>query len=138
MSERERRSQGGFLARQTARRPLLPFREVYESGDFRAVRDEIWEIRGLAASVRQQVVGLLSAQGMSTRAIAPVAGVSFQQVAKIAARQVSPDATPEPAIDFTTGEVLTDQRGGIGSLSAPRRLHVCEESRQECKEACPL
>lgn len=89
----------------------------------------------LAADVRRQLVGLLSAEGMSTRAIAPTVGTSFQQVAKDTARQVSheatpdaqqvlPEVTPEPAptstyrkakwperqpverIDMETGEVL--------------------------------
>lgn len=77
---------------------------------------EFHPAEGLAASVRQQIVGLLTAQGMSTRAIAPVAGVSFQQVAKITSKHVSPDATPAgfvpEVIDFATGEVLADQRGG--------------------------
>jgi hypothetical protein len=48
---------------------------------------------GLAASVRQQVVGLLSAQGMSTRAIAPVVGVGQSQVRRDA--QVSRDGSPD-------------------------------------------
>ncbi len=71
---------------------------------------ELKPAEGLAADVRHQLVGMLSAQGMSTRAIAPVVGVTFQQVAKIQT-QVSHEATPEPEspaerIDPRTGEVV--------------------------------
>jgi hypothetical protein len=55
---------------------------------------------GLAASVRQQVVGLLSAQGMSVRAIAPVVGLGKSQVSEIRS-QVSGHRTPE------TGRIAT-------------------------------
>lgn len=43
---------------------------------------ELKPSEGLAADVRRQLVGMLSAQGMSTRAIAPTVGVSQQAVAK--------------------------------------------------------
>lgn len=77
----------------------------------------------IAAEVRRELVGLLSARGMSTRAIAPTVGVSHAQIA--VDRQVSSDLTPvrnrtpdpgptvydlhDPSferIDLTTGEVL--------------------------------
>ena len=35
-----------------------------------------------AAPIRQQLGGKLSSEGMSTRAIAPIVGTSFQQVVK--------------------------------------------------------
>ena len=45
---------------------------------------------------------------MSTRAIAPVVGVSGQRVRQIVA-EVASDLPPDPeAIDYTTGEVLTE------------------------------
>lgn len=77
----------------------------------------------IAAEVRRELVGLLSARGMSTRAIAPTVGVSHAQIA--VDRQVSSDLTPvrnrtpdpgptvydlhDPSferIDPATGEVL--------------------------------
>lgn len=60
---------------------------------------------GVAAEARRQLVGMLSAQGMSTRAIAPTVGVSNFTVSKD--RQVLDDLTPEPEhIDHETGEIL--------------------------------
>ena len=65
---------------------------------------------GLAAEVRRQLVGMLTAAGMSTRAIAPTLGVTKSQVS----RDGTPDPGPtvhdlyDPAfehIDLTTGEV---------------------------------
>lgn len=49
----------------------------------------------LPREIRQPVVQALKAAGMSTRAIAPIVGVSFQQASKDT--QVSPQATPEPS-----------------------------------------
>ena len=51
----------------------------------------------LATEVRRELVSLLSAQGMSTRAIAPVVGVTHKTI--ILDRQVVPEVTPdrEPA-----------------------------------------
>lgn len=65
---------------------------------------ELKPSEGLAADVRRQLVGMLSAQGMSTRAIAPTVGVSKAQVS-IDQRQVSSDWTPE-RINPATGEVV--------------------------------
>lgn len=50
----------------------------------------------LATEVRRELVSLLSAQGMSTRAIAPVVGVTQSAVVKDRARQVIPAESPEP------------------------------------------
>lgn len=79
----------------------------------------------LAAEVRRELVGLLSARGMSVRAIAPTLGVTKSQVSRDGTpAQDRTDWTPEDhaeqddldatddLIDFATGEVLTDQRGG--------------------------
>lgn len=67
---------------------------------------ELQPPHSLAAEVRRELVGLLSARGMSTRAIAPVAGVTHKTV--ILDRQVVPDVPPETSdrIDLVTGEVL--------------------------------
>lgn len=53
----------------------------------------------LARDERQEMVKVLSAEGMSTRAIAPIVGTSYQQVSKDRRAQVSPEATPEPKSD---------------------------------------
>lgn len=100
----------------------------------------------LAASVRQQIVGLLSAQGMSTRAIAPVVGVSPRQAAYDRSAGVQPlHTSPETGrittadgvviaevehIDLATGEVTSTahrslplapavERGGTESPAVP-------------------
>ena len=70
---------------------------------------ELKPSEGVAADVRRQLVGMLSAQGMSTRAIAPTVGVSYDTVHKDQRRQVSDDLTPEPEperINPATGEVV--------------------------------
>lgn len=63
----------------------------------------------LPREIRQPVVHQLSEAGMSTRAIAPIVGVSFQQASKD--RQVSLLATPAPA--------LSDMPGPITKLTGP-------------------
>jgi len=73
---------------------------------------ELKPSEGLAADVRRQLVGMLSAQGMSTRAIAPVVGVTFQQVAKVQT-QVSHEATPEA--ESPVDRVLADAETRPGS-----------------------
>lgn len=95
---------------------------------------ELKPSEGIAAEVRRELVGLLSARGMSTRAIAPAVGVSPRQAAYDRSAGVhSLHTSPEPeAIDFTTGEVLTDQRGGI---EPPSSSHDVEE--QESGEGSP-
>lgn len=71
---------------------------------------------GLAASVRQQVVGLLSAQGMSTRAIAPVVGVSHVQVSNDRRAGVKDVYTSPERIDHATGEVIAEQSASVTGL----------------------
>lgn len=68
---------------------------------------ELKPSEGLAADVRRQLVGMLSAQGMSTRAIAPTVGVHDSRVRQIK-REVGNNYPPAPAevIDPATGEVL--------------------------------
>lgn len=63
----------------------------------------------LARDDRQALVGYLAGEGMSTRAIAPIVGVTQQQVQRDV-RQVTPDVSPAPVeyVDTTTGEV-TDE-----------------------------
>lgn len=72
---------------------------------------ELKPSEGLAADVRRQLVGMLSAQGMSTRAIAPTVGASRMAVhrdlvAGVTERDTSP-AAPE-SLDEYCGRVLAD------------------------------
>ena len=68
---------------------------------------ELKPSEGLAADVRRQLVGMLSAQGMSTRAIAPTVGVSPRQAAYDKAGVQSLHTSPEPErINPATGEVV--------------------------------
>lgn len=73
------------------------------------------QTRDLSAPIRRELVGYLSASGMSTRAIAPTMGVSQQAAHKMVgrAREVTtPVVTSEPApidlatVDMTTGEIV--------------------------------
>lgn len=89
---------------------------------------------GLAASIRQQVVGLLSAQGMSTRAIAPVVGVSHMQVSNDRRAGVKDLYTSPERIDFATGEVITDVRGGT---VPPSPAHDVEEQDTDDSQPSP-
>jgi hypothetical protein len=59
----------------------------------------------LTPDLRRPVVRELKAVGMSTRAIAPIVGTSFQQVATDAT-QVSHDPTPDATVNVETGEVI--------------------------------
>ncbi len=64
---------------------------------------------GIAAEVRRQLVGMLSAQGMSPRAIAPTVGVTRQRVSQIRTEveQGASGLHPEAErIDRVTGEVV--------------------------------
>lgn len=67
----------------------------------------------LARAERQDMVRMLSDEGMSTRAIAPIVGVQQPAVVKDLAksRQVIPAESPEPApanVDPETGEILDE------------------------------
>jgi hypothetical protein len=54
----------------------------------------------IAAPIRRELVSTLSAEGMSTRAIAPAVGVSRQQIVNDRrASEVSTNLTPAPAAD---------------------------------------
>lgn len=78
----------------------------YESWESYAAA-ELRPSDGLAVEVRRELVGLLSARGMSSRAIAPVAGVNDSRVRQIV-RKVGSDYPPEPAerINPVTGEIV--------------------------------
>lgn len=84
---------------------------------------ELQPSEGLAADVRRQLVGMLSAQGMGSRSIAPVVGITDRGVRKSIAAQVGTEFPPdEPEsldalreltqvgsaeqIDSLTGEVI--------------------------------
>ena len=66
----------------------------------------------LAVEVRRELVGLLSAQGMSTRAIAPAVGASQQVVHndRKVTKSLSPTPTPLPPANRETGEILDGPR----------------------------
>ena len=70
------------------------------------------QTRDLSAPIRRELVGYLSASGMSTRAIAPAVGVSPRQAAYDKASGVQSLHTSEPAptdlatVDMTTGEIV--------------------------------
>lgn len=61
----------------------------------------------LARGERQEMVSLLSAEGMSTRAIAPIVGsthATVQQDIKAAGRNLPPE--PDESVDTETGEII--------------------------------
>lgn len=61
---------------------------------------------GIGAEVRRELVGLLSARGMSTRAIAPTVGAPRETVRRDALK-VTHFGSPEPErIDPVTGEIM--------------------------------
>ena len=55
---------------------------------------------------RQEIVGYLAGEGMSTRAIAPIVGASHMQVARDVAAVTN--VTPAPLVNAVTGEVSDD------------------------------
>ena len=70
---------------------------------------ELKPAEGLAADVRRQLVGMLSAAGMSTRAIAPTVGASRMAVHRDLVAGVTERDTPPAAperINPATGEVV--------------------------------
>ena len=71
---------------------------------------ELKPSEGIAADVRRQLVGVLSAEGMSTRAIAPVVGVSDATAWRDSQVLHDEAPAPEPAaperIDPVTGEAV--------------------------------
>jgi len=79
---------------------------------------------------RQELVGYLAGEGMSTRAIAPIVGVSDVQVHRDIHAQVLPHVAPAPAtpvdlaaVDMTTGEIhepVTGLDGKTYSRPEPR------------------
>ena len=71
-------------------------------------------LAGLDASARRVAVHELSALGMSTRAIAPVVGVSQQHVSRDL-RQVTPQVSPEP-------EPLDVEHTGPESAPTPAKI----------------
>ena len=71
---------------------------------------ELRPAEGLAVEVRRQLVSMLSAAGMSTRAIAPTVGISDRHVRRDVA-QVGHRVPPAPDhIDLDTGEVVDAER----------------------------
>lgn len=81
----------------------------------------------LPAAVRQPIVSELSSAGMSTRAIAPIVGVSNKTVHQD--MQVLPRVTPEPPpafVETTTGEVYD----GFQDAIAKAEEEVVEQARK--------
>lgn len=116
---------------------VLPMiREAIEARDFEAlgyvsvsayVEDRFGgALTKLGIDVRREVVRELTAAGMSSRAIAPVVGVSQGQVSKD--RQVIPQESPAPVVDRETGEVLQPAGAPVpvitedGPAPAPRPI----------------
>lgn len=64
---------------------------------------ELRPSEGIAAEVRRELVGLLSARGMSTRAIAPTVGVTQMTVVRDVKHDVSPESE---RINPVTGEIV--------------------------------
>lgn len=111
-----------------------------------------FDVPTLATEVRRELVGLLSAKGMSTRAIAPVAGVSQKTV--VTDMQVIPEVSPAPEpgshlhrapwpvredspehIDHSPGEVLPTDRPG-GEAPAPSTV-VEQRDHDEAPSPAP-
>lgn len=87
---------------------------------------ELKPSEGLAADVRRQLVGMLSAQGMSTRAIAPVVGITDRGVRKSIAAQVGTRFPPDESesLDECRGRVLADAEatGKVVKLTGPQSV----------------
>lgn len=65
----------------------------------------------LGREERQELVGYLSGEGLSTRAIAPIVGVHHDTVASDIKRSApvgNPTPDPEVEVDYATGEVIED------------------------------
>lgn len=63
----------------------------------------------LARAERQDMVRMLSDEGMSTRAIAPIVGANQATVVRDAARDANASPEPDPVnVDTETGEVLDE------------------------------
>lgn len=81
------------------------------------------QTRNLAAPIRRELVGYLSASGMSTRAIAPATGSTRETVRRDVTQLGSPvpEVAPAERIDPDTGEVLTNYNTGeIIAPTSPR------------------
>ena len=84
----------------------------------------------LAADIRRELVGLLSAQGMSTRAIAPTVGVTHKTIVKD--RQVVPEVPPAPSGSTvaTTGGVIIAQAERIDLATGEVLDHLADASNK--------
>ncbi len=80
---------------------------------------------GHAADIRRELVGLLSAQGMSTRAIAPTVGVSNKTISLD--RQVLPQVTPAAGTERTGSTIATAE--GVVIAQVEHIDHVAGISR---------
>jgi hypothetical protein len=93
---------------------------------------ELRPSEGIAAEVRRELVGLLSARGMSIRAIAPTLGVTKSQVSR--------DGTPDERIDPVTGEIVPAPTFGAVDVTdwtndeITEDLEVCEAETAHWEE----
>lgn len=101
----------------------------------------------LERDARQELVAELAAQGMSTRAIAPIVGVTHETVAQdinAPVRNLTPDPEPRRVVevitaDADTGEVIEDKPRKITGMdgktyTAPTR----PESKEPRPKASPI
>ena len=81
----------------------------------------------LSPEVHRPVVAQLSAAGMSTRAIAPVVGVTRQMVSHDLKREVANDLPPAPSRTFTDTPGAVQQAAGpdgAAPFSLPKSDHI--------------
>jgi len=111
--------------------------EAYERRADLALGYDSWEAyasaelrpsEGIAAEVRRELVGLLSARGMSTRAIAPTVGVSNKTIS-LDRRDVLPEVTPE-RIDPVTGEIVPAPTFGAVDVTDWTNDEITEDLEQ--------
>ena len=63
----------------------------------------------LDRSDRQELVGYLAGEGMSTRAIAPIVGVTHKTIVKDLQADVVPEVPPAPPVDLATVDLTTGE-----------------------------
>lgn len=129
-----------------AREKLIGYVEEAKAGNahlalgYRSWTEYLSEVLGeepmrLARDERREVVQLLSSEGMSTRAIAPIVGVSREAVRLDMAgdKKLPPPTAPsapspdEPSVDIAnvdkeTGEILADGSPEIVKLTGPNSV----------------
>ncbi len=90
----------------------------------------------LGVDVRRQVVRELNAAGLSTRAIAPVVGVTDRQV-RYDVKAGGKDFPPDPLVNLTTGEVSDDYQTPANVAGAEAEVVRVEPSTEPTSGAAP-